>query len=237
MPDGDILLTWVRNPGNKLAVSNPAARVFKDDAASFGTAEKFPYAATTYRLTEHFHFWTKNVESNAITQPAQFVEIGEELAKEKGIGKGDSAEVPNAMAMFALEQGRARLRPVEVAARYDADGADEVDPRLDLVKGLGGALLREKQVARVARRFVVVVDDDIDPSNTDDVMNQFQQGKAAMGVLWATRAARMDDPAASKVVGKMEFVAAPAAVPGGKSTGADCRRARTSICPAIMQPC
>jgi ABC-type glycerol-3-phosphate transport system substrate-binding protein len=54
-------------------------------------------------------------------------------------------------------------------------------------------------------------------SNSDDVMNQFQQGKAAMGVLWATRAARMDDPAASKIVGKMDFVAAPAAMPGGKS--------------------
>ena len=54
-------------------------------------------------------------------------------------------------------------------------------------------------------------------SNSDDVMNQFQQGKAAMGVLWASRAARMDDPAASKIVGKMEFAAAPAAMPGGKS--------------------
>jgi ABC-type glycerol-3-phosphate transport system substrate-binding protein len=54
-------------------------------------------------------------------------------------------------------------------------------------------------------------------SNSDDVMNQFQQGKAAMGVLWASRAARMDDPAASKIVGKMEFAAAPAAIPGGKS--------------------
>ena len=54
-------------------------------------------------------------------------------------------------------------------------------------------------------------------SNSDDVMNQFQQGKAAMGVLWATRAARMDDPAASKIVGKMEFAAAPAAMAGGKS--------------------
>ncbi len=53
-------------------------------------------------------------------------------------------------------------------------------------------------------------------SNSDDVMNQFQQGKAAMGVLWASRAARMDDPAASKVVGKMEFAAAPASVAGGK---------------------
>lgn len=54
-------------------------------------------------------------------------------------------------------------------------------------------------------------------SNSDDVMNQFQQGKAAMGVLWASRASRMDDAAASKIVGKMEFTAAPAAVPGGKS--------------------
>ncbi len=54
-------------------------------------------------------------------------------------------------------------------------------------------------------------------SNSDDVMNQFQQGKAAMGVLWASRAARMDDPAASKVVGKMAFAPAPAMVAGGKS--------------------
>ena len=52
-------------------------------------------------------------------------------------------------------------------------------------------------------------------SNSDDVMNQLQQGKAAMGVLWASRAARMDDPAASKVVGRMAFAAAPAALAGG----------------------
>ncbi|MEK9500364.1 ribose-5-phosphate isomerase RpiA [Gaopeijia maritima] len=39
------------------------------------------------------------------------------------------------------------------------DGADEVDPHLDLVKGLGGALLREKMVVQAARAFVVVADD------------------------------------------------------------------------------
>ncbi|NBT54967.1 MAG: extracellular solute-binding protein [Betaproteobacteria bacterium] len=54
-------------------------------------------------------------------------------------------------------------------------------------------------------------------SGSDDVMNQYQQGKAAMGVLWASRASRMDDPAASKIVGKMEFTAAPAVMAGGKS--------------------
>lgn len=44
-------------------------------------------------------------------------------------------------------------RPLDVAF----DGADEVSPSLDLVKGLGGALLRERVVAFEARRFVVLV--------------------------------------------------------------------------------
>lgn len=39
------------------------------------------------------------------------------------------------------------------------DGADEVDPHLDLIKGLGGALFREKIVAAAAKTFIVVVDD------------------------------------------------------------------------------
>ena len=39
------------------------------------------------------------------------------------------------------------------------DGADAVDPRLRLIKGRGGALVREKVVAASARRFVVVVDE------------------------------------------------------------------------------
>jgi ribose 5-phosphate isomerase A len=40
------------------------------------------------------------------------------------------------------------------------DGADEVDPRLDLIKGFGGALVREKVVAAAARRFIVLVGDE-----------------------------------------------------------------------------
>ncbi|HHH31526.1 MAG TPA: ribose-5-phosphate isomerase RpiA [Polyangiaceae bacterium] len=37
------------------------------------------------------------------------------------------------------------------------DGADEVTPDLDLTKGLGGALLRERVVAHCAKRFVILV--------------------------------------------------------------------------------
>jgi formate dehydrogenase major subunit len=68
--------------------SNPVARVFAGDRANFGTSAEYPYVGTTYRLTEHFHFWTKHALINAILQPEQFVEIGEALAKEKGIEQG-----------------------------------------------------------------------------------------------------------------------------------------------------
>lgn len=45
--------------------------------------------------------------------------------------------------------------PIDLAV----DGADEVDPSLNLIKGRGGALTREKLVAAASKRFVVVVDE------------------------------------------------------------------------------
>ena len=38
------------------------------------------------------------------------------------------------------------------------DGADEVSPTLDLIKGMGGALLREKMVAQASKRVVIIAD-------------------------------------------------------------------------------
>ena len=81
------------HPGNPQALSNPAARVYKGDMEVFGKAADFPYVATTYRLVEHFHYWTKHALINAVLQPEQFVEIGEELAREKGIANGDRVKV------------------------------------------------------------------------------------------------------------------------------------------------
>ena len=87
------LLNNPMHPNNPKARANPAARVFKGDMEAFGTPKDFPYVATSYRLTEHFHYWTKNVQTSAIIQPQQFVEIGEELAKEKGIANGSWVKV------------------------------------------------------------------------------------------------------------------------------------------------
>ena len=53
------------------------------------------------------------------------------------------------------------LQQFEPGLRLDLaiDGADEVSPQLDLIKGLGGALLREKQVESCAERLVIIIDD------------------------------------------------------------------------------
>ena len=40
----------------------------------------------------------------------------------------------------------------------DIDGADEIDPQLNLIKGGGGAMLREKVIASASKRFVVVAE-------------------------------------------------------------------------------
>ncbi|OGS51276.1 MAG: ribose 5-phosphate isomerase A [Euryarchaeota archaeon RBG_16_68_12] len=64
-----------------------------------------------------------------------------------------------ATANLAKEHGIA-LTSLEECPTVDLtiDGADEVDPRLDLIKGMGGALFREKLVAAASRRVAITVD-------------------------------------------------------------------------------
>jgi ribose 5-phosphate isomerase A len=67
------------------------------------------------------------------------------------------------------------------------DGADEVDPNLNLIKGRGGALFREKIVAAASKRFVVVVDE-------SKLVKQLGVGVLPVEVspfLWRTTAERL----------------------------------------------
>ncbi|HEY6912052.1 MAG TPA: molybdopterin dinucleotide binding domain-containing protein, partial [Myxococcales bacterium] len=57
---------------------------------------QFPIVATTYRLTEHYHYWTHHTNILNQLQPGFFIEIPEELAKEKGIVNGGRARVTSA---------------------------------------------------------------------------------------------------------------------------------------------
>ncbi len=83
----------VTNPLFPKVRGNPVSRVFGGDFEIFGNAEEFPIVATTYRLVEHFHYWTKSVHINAVLQPEFFVEMSEELAAERGIQPGQMVRV------------------------------------------------------------------------------------------------------------------------------------------------
>jgi formate dehydrogenase major subunit len=106
------------SPHQPLATNNPAARVFPDDRAAFGKAAEFPHVATTYRLTEHFHYWTTHARLNAIIQPEKFVEIGEVLAKEIGITTGERVKVSsNRGYIKAVAMVTKRIRPLTVEGK------------------------------------------------------------------------------------------------------------------------
>jgi formate dehydrogenase major subunit len=106
------------SPSEPRALNNPAARVFDDDRKAFGKAAQFPHAGTTYRLTEHFHYWTKHVRLNAIIQPEQFVEIGDALAKDLGIASGDWVKVEsNRGYIKAVAVVTKRLRALQIEGK------------------------------------------------------------------------------------------------------------------------
>jgi formate dehydrogenase major subunit len=88
----------IANPLHPKVTSNPVALTFHSDQDAFGTVDKYPYVCTTYRLTEHFHYWTKHQVGGVLNElmPGFFVEIPQKLADEKGIANGSQVKVTSA---------------------------------------------------------------------------------------------------------------------------------------------
>jgi len=88
----------IKNPLHPNVTSNPVAITFKSDKDTFGTVDKYPYVCTTYRLTEHFHYWTKHQLNGVLNelQPGFLSRFRESLAKEKGIANGSKVKVTSA---------------------------------------------------------------------------------------------------------------------------------------------
>lgn len=74
------------------------------------------------------------------------------------------------------------------------DGADEVDPQLDLIKGGGAALLREKIVAQASRREIIVVDES---KLSDHLGTRFPLPVEVLPFGWAPEAAYLESLGAS----------------------------------------
>jgi formate dehydrogenase-N alpha subunit len=108
----------VANLMNPKISGSPVARMFKGDRDQLGSAEKFPIVATTYRLTEHFHYWTKHVQPNAVMQPEFFIEMSEQLAAEKRITPGSWVKVTsNRGFVKAKAVVTKRLQPMQIDGR------------------------------------------------------------------------------------------------------------------------
>jgi ribose 5-phosphate isomerase A len=92
------------------------------------------------------------------TTSAIFVELLAERVKEGLRVRGVPTSLATAEAARRL--GIPVTDPISgVSIDLVVDGADEVDGGLCMIKGLGGALVREKIVARAARRVVIIVDE------------------------------------------------------------------------------
>ena len=86
----------VDNPLHPKVTSNPVATRFSSDKDVYGKKEEFPIVCTTYRLTEHYHYWTHHTKILNQLQPGFFIEIPEALAQEKGIVNGGQARITSA---------------------------------------------------------------------------------------------------------------------------------------------
>jgi ribose 5-phosphate isomerase A len=111
------------------AAREAAARVQRRTRVALGTGSTAAYAIR--RIVERFP------DGGGLTTVASSAAT-EKLARELGLS----------------------VRPLEEGDRFDLmiDGADEVTPRLELTKGGGGALFREKLLARHSREVLIAVD-------------------------------------------------------------------------------
>src|SRR5438309_3211996 len=110
----------IDNPLHPKVTSNPVSKKFSSDKDVYGKKEDFPIVCTTYRLTEHFHYWTQHQHNGVLNelQPGFFVEIPVGLANQKGIANGSQVKVTSARGSI---QGTAmvtkRLRPTTIGGK------------------------------------------------------------------------------------------------------------------------
>ncbi len=87
----------IENPLHPKQTHNPVVKRFKTPDDKYGTvAEGYTVICTTYRLTEHYHYWTKNNPMNVQLVPEPFIEVAAEMADEMGIRGGEILKVSSA---------------------------------------------------------------------------------------------------------------------------------------------
>jgi formate dehydrogenase major subunit len=106
----------IANPLHPKQNNNPVVKKYTSNLDKYGTPEQgFTVVCTTYRHTEHYHYWTKNNPMNVQLVPEMFVEIPVELAAELGIKGSDMVKVTSSRASYhARAMVTRRIRPMMI---------------------------------------------------------------------------------------------------------------------------
>ena len=106
----------VQNALHPKQSNNPVVKKYSTPADKYGTpSDGFNIVCTTYRLTEHYHYWTKNNPMSVQLIPEPFVEIPVELAQELGIKGNDKVKVTSARSFYIAKAFvTKRIKPMTV---------------------------------------------------------------------------------------------------------------------------
>jgi len=133
----------IKNPLHPNQSNNPLVTKFKTPFDKFGSPEEYSIVCTTYRLTEQYHYWTKNNPMNVQLIPEPFVEIPVELADEKGIRGTDKIKVISARGTYIAKAFvTRRLKPMMI------DGKKVYQIGLPIHQGFRGIDEDEERNAR-----------------------------------------------------------------------------------------
>jgi formate dehydrogenase major subunit len=96
--------------------NSPVVKKFKTDMDKYGDPKDFPIVCTSYRLTEHYHYWTKNNPMNMELVPEPFVEMSEQLAEKLQIKGGDKVKVSSVRSTYYCKAlVTKRMKPMKLA--------------------------------------------------------------------------------------------------------------------------
>jgi formate dehydrogenase major subunit len=134
----------IKNPLHPNQSNNPVVKKLNTPADKFGTTEQgFTVVCTTYRLTEQYHYWTKNNRMNAQLIPEAFIEIPVELADEMGIRGSEKIKVTSARGTYVAKAFvTRRIKPMMI------DGKKVYQIGLPIHQGFRGIAEDEGRNAR-----------------------------------------------------------------------------------------
>ena len=134
----------ILNPLHPNQSCNPVVKKYKTDMDKYGTVEQgFNVICTTYRLTEHYHYWTKNNPMNVQLVPEPFVEVPFELAEQMQLKGGEKVRVTSARSHYiAKAMVTRRIRPMKI------DGQEMFQIGIPIHWGFRGIAEDEGKTAR-----------------------------------------------------------------------------------------